>query len=204
MSSKLTELYTEEGLDALEKMAQERLEKIAVTGTSGSPKESPSTPMPSAIQGLADMCTKMPPKNDKDEKRGQFVNTGTSVHRMKFAADANFEKLAYARAEELMKVAVENLEGAEESEPFEDALNVRALEMIDDAGYDAEKVASILMKEAAKYPQMGVRIPAQGVTMASKGKYMPNKHKITATPNLGPNSSGKKSWAPKHPDYGTN
>ena len=61
-----------------------------------------------------------------------------------------FEKLAYARAEEMLKVAAENLEagdGQEEGADFDDALNVRALEMIDDAGYDPDAVVSAIEGE---------------------------------------------------------
>jgi len=62
-----------------------------------------------------------------------------------------FEKLAYARAEEMLKVAAENLEQAEagggEGEEFDNALNVRALEMIDDAGYDPDSVVDAIEGE---------------------------------------------------------
>lgn len=65
----------------------------------------------------------------------------------------NLDKLAEARALDMLKTAAEAAEAAEaETDPLDDAVTLRSLEMIDDAGYDSdlvtEKVAQAL--EAAE------------------------------------------------------
>ena len=279
MSSALTELYTQEGMRELAKLAQARMEKEAVCKTKGSPSDSPSSPMPSSLQRLADNETAMPPMNDKDEKRGKFVSVGASLHKMKMASVAGeamkrgrlkkvwdryadlmsgskatrkdlrevaeagvdtseeagkalaketakvwgaragtgaaatgvgagvtlplvlggkkkegsaFEKLAQDRAELLLKTAADNLEGADEYDEdvtFDDALNARALEMIDDSGYDAEKVATILVK-AAQSPYEPKYTPGMGAKMRG-----------AVARSLSANSQGPRAWREGLPGY---